>query len=124
MSFARLAAAAWVALALAAAGLASGLLPADGPQRLVLCPLRLITGLLCPGCGMGRALLDCFQGRWAEAFAHHPLGPALFAAWTAWLAWGLLNLARGRAFSEGVPRLGGGAGAALIAVVLAVHAAR
>lgn len=123
-AFERVALAAWALLALAAAGLAAGLIPAGAPDALTLCPVRLLSGWRCPGCGMGHALLDSFQGRFAEAFAHHPLGPALFLLWSAWLSWGLRNRARGRPFSAGVPALGGRAAAGLLILVLAVHAAR
>lgn len=37
------------------------------------CPFRLLTGLLCPGCGSQRALHDVMHFRVAEAFDHNAL---------------------------------------------------
>lgn len=37
------------------------------------CPFRLLTGLLCPGCGSQRALHDLLHLRLPEAFAHNAL---------------------------------------------------
>lgn len=117
--FAAVAAAAWAALALQAAWGAS----LDG---LHLCPFRLLTGHECPGCGMGHAVVYAMRGDFAASFHSHPLGLPLFAVWTAWLAWGALNLARGRPFSDGTDALLDRPSLkwAALAFVLAVHAAR
>jgi len=91
-----------------------------------LCPFRLLTGLPCPGCGMGHALVYALRGDFGASFRSHPLGIPLLAIWTAWLAWGVVNLWRGREFSDGfIPALRRPAlsWAALI-LVLAVYAAR
>lgn len=46
-----------------------------------LCPVALLFGQPCPGCGMGRSLIACACGDLAAAFTWHPLGPpALFFA--------------------------------------------
>ena len=45
-----------------------------------LCPLFALTGIRCPTCGLGRALIDAAAGDVAHAFHHHPLGPVLLAA--------------------------------------------
>jgi hypothetical protein len=37
-----------------------------------VCPLKLIVGFPCAGCGMVRALLLVIQFRFAEAYAMHP----------------------------------------------------
>ena len=37
------------------------------------CLFYELTGLYCPGCGSGRALLALLRGDWKEAFRHHPL---------------------------------------------------
>jgi len=37
------------------------------------CPFRLLTGLLCPGCGSQRAVHDLLHLRIGEAFAHNGL---------------------------------------------------
>lgn len=58
----------------------SGLLFAVcGPDLLSLaefgipCPFHFITGLVCPGCGMTRALLLVGQLQWGAAFLQNPL---------------------------------------------------
>lgn len=71
------------------------------PSGFTLCPFKLITGHDCPGCGMGHAVVFGMRGDWAASMRAHPLGLPLLAVWTAWLAWGALNLARGRDFSDG-----------------------
>ncbi|MBI3566052.1 MAG: DUF2752 domain-containing protein [Elusimicrobia bacterium] len=117
--FAAVAAASWAALAVQAAFRT----PLDG---LHLCPVRLLTGHECPGCGMGHAVVYAMRGDWTASLHSHPLGLPLFLAWTAWLAWGALNLARGRGFSDGfLPFLDRPALQwAALGLVLAVHAAR
>ncbi len=123
--FEAVAAAAWSALAGLAALDASGLLPLSRFDGLPLCPFKALTGVPCPGCGMTHALVAAFEGRWQACAALHPLALPLLAAWTAWLAWGALNRARGRAFSAGWPDLLGGKRAwAALAVVLLVWAGR
>lgn len=58
----------------------------DGP---VLCPLRLVTGIPCPACGLTRSFCALASGRPVEAFAHHLLGPPAFLAVAILgLAWG------------------------------------
>lgn len=44
-----------------------------------LCPLVLLTGLPCPGCGMTRAALLFLKGRWRQAFEMHPFFYVLLA---------------------------------------------
>lgn len=117
--FHAVAAAAWLALAAHAAwGLP--------PEGFVLCPFRLLTGHACPGCGMGRALLHALRGDWAASWDMHPLGLPLLALWTAWLARGALNRARGRAFSSGGEAVFSRPAFswAALALVLGVYAAR
>ena len=76
--FSVVAGAAWVLCAAQAATGAGG--------SLILCPYRLLTGHLCPGCGMGRAVVAAMRGDWLASFHLHPLGIPLLAVWTAWLA--------------------------------------
>lgn len=47
------------------------------------CPLHAATGILCPTCGLGRALFAAVLGDWSLAWRYHPLGPPL------WLLLGL-----------------------------------
>lgn len=37
------------------------------------CPVRQLTGIICPGCGMSRAWLAALRLELAEAFRYHPL---------------------------------------------------
>lgn len=39
------------------------------------CPMLLITGIPCPGCGMSRALVLLLMGHPAESVKMHPLAP-------------------------------------------------
>lgn len=39
----------------------------------ITCPIRYLTGISCPGCGMTRAWLQLLQGHWQAAFTLHPL---------------------------------------------------
>jgi hypothetical protein len=99
------------------------ILPENGAS---LCPFRMITGIPCPGCGMGHALLFAWRGDFAGSWHSHPLGMPLLVIWTAWLGWGLANLARGRGFSDGFfPALRRPAiGWAALVLVFAVYAVR
>ncbi len=70
-----------LALALLAGSLLLPLLAFDwvtSPQSLVLCPLRAVTGIPCPSCGLTRALAHLERGHWAEALKFHPFSPLLF----------------------------------------------
>lgn len=44
-----------------------------------LCPLKALTGIPCPGCGISRSLVCCGHGELGRAMALHPLGPIVFA---------------------------------------------
>ncbi|HAZ08646.1 MAG TPA: hypothetical protein DCZ01_09040 [Elusimicrobia bacterium] len=117
------AAAAWAAAAVLAALQSRGLVV---PSSFTLCPVRLLTGHLCPGCGMGRSVVSAMRGAWGASFAQHPLGLSFLLLWTAWLTWGAFNLSRGREFSEGflpVVRRPAFAWTALAATIIA-HVAR
>jgi hypothetical protein len=95
-------------------------------QGLTLCPIRLLTGMPCPGCGMGHALVFALRGDFTASWHFHPLGIPLLLLWTAWLGWGLLNLSRGREFSAGflpVLRRPAASWAALL-LVFSVYAVR
>jgi hypothetical protein len=123
--FEKLACAAWGALAAFAAAQSAGLIAPSALERVELCLFHAVTGLNCPGCGMTRALVAAFQGRWADAAQLHPLSLPLIGLWTAWLAWGCVNRLRARPFSQRWPDLFAGArGWAGVAVVLAVWLAR
>lgn len=100
---ARLAAALWAGcilfgLAVGAAGSAAaqGTLVNDGPG----CPLRAMTGLPCPFCGMTHATVALGGGHWREALGFHPLAPLVLAGMLALMAMIIIGrsdvLSRGR----------------------------
>jgi hypothetical protein len=96
------------------------------PESANFCPFRLLTGIPCPGCGMGHSLVYALRGDLTGSVHAHPLGLPLLVLWTAWLAWGALNLSRGRTFSDGfLPALRRPAASwATLVLVLGVYAAR
>jgi hypothetical protein len=48
-----------------------------------VCPVRILTGWNCPGCGLTRGSVCVLTGRWRMAFSYNP---ASFA-WVALIAW-------------------------------------
>jgi hypothetical protein len=38
------------------------------------CPLRMFTGIECPTCGLGHAIVEAFVGEWDASWEHHPAG--------------------------------------------------
>ena len=54
---------------------------------LVGCPIRLLTGVSCPGCGMTRAWRSVLTLNFPAAFHYHPLWPvpALFGIFYAFV---------------------------------------
>lgn len=59
-----------------AVALAYGLMFALG----ITCPIRFLTGISCPGCGMTRAVFSALRFRFVEAFRFHPLWILLLPA--------------------------------------------
>jgi hypothetical protein len=57
-----------------------------------LCPLKALTGVPCPGCGMTRSLVLSAHGQWAAALWYHPLGPLVFALLILAFCAGVLRL--------------------------------
>jgi hypothetical protein len=47
------------------------------PNSLVLCPLRAVTGIPCPSCGLTRALAHLERGHLAAALKFHPFSPLI-----------------------------------------------
>ena len=85
-----------LALALLAGSLLLPLLAFDwimSPQALVLCPLRAVTGIPCPSCGLTRALAQLERGHLAEALKFHPFSPLILALALALFILLLLELA-------------------------------
>lgn len=56
-----------------------------GFYRLVGCPIRLLTGVSCAGCGMTRACLCALRLDFRQAFYFHPLFPLVPAGAALWL---------------------------------------
>lgn len=52
-----------------------------------LCPVHRATGHSCPGCGMTRAFVLLWRGRFREAIRSNPASPVVFIAFI-WLAIG------------------------------------
>lgn len=77
----RVASTEWIAAGgVVASGVAVAMDPAgieDGP---ILCPIRLVTGLPCPGCGLTRSWVYGVHGQWGDSFASHPFGLPLLLA--------------------------------------------
>ena len=63
-----------------------------------VCPMRLLTGFPCPGCGMTRALIAFFSGDFHAAWHYHPLFPAIPAGMILFFYCRYVNPARFRIF--------------------------
>lgn len=50
------------------------------PRSLVLCPLRAVTAIPCPSCGLTRALAHLERGHLAQALKFHPFSPLILLA--------------------------------------------
>ncbi|YAG12927.1 DUF2752 domain-containing protein [Nostoc sp. DSM 114161] len=48
--------------------------------RLLVCPIRHLTGIPCPTCGMTRSFMAIAQGNLAQAVAENLFGPILFVS--------------------------------------------
>jgi hypothetical protein len=47
-----------------------------------LCPFKMLTGFPCPGCGITKSIINCYEGNFLKAIEQHLFGPIviLFAA--------------------------------------------
>ncbi|MBI3548001.1 MAG: DUF2752 domain-containing protein [Elusimicrobia bacterium] len=123
--FETLALCAWAAVAACAAGTGLGLWSLETQGRIPLCLFKAATGIPCPGCGMGHALILAFRGQFEASVHAHALGIPVLLLWTVWLANGLRNARRGKEFSAGLPfRLEGAPGAVAALVVILAYALR
>ena len=59
--------------------------PALSTSGPTLCPMRLITGLPCPGCGLTRSWTAAAHGHVADAFSYNLFGPISLIAVTAFV---------------------------------------
>ncbi|MCE9589196.1 MAG: DUF2752 domain-containing protein [Planctomycetes bacterium] len=62
----------------------------------VLCPLRALTGVDCPGCGLTRSFCAMAHGHLAQAASFHWLGPLFFACAVAAIPLLLIEAGRKR----------------------------
>lgn len=87
-----------------------------------LCPIALLTGTACPGCGMTRAVSHLLHGDLAGAIDLHPLVvPVLMIAGVAWVWFSLRRLGRASAMPS---RLVNAGLAALAAALITAWVAR
>lgn len=84
----------WLAIAPAAVfGLMTMASPSDdGPT---ICPMALLTGVACPGCGMSRAIAWMFRGDLERSVSYHPLAPLVVIIIVAAVVWALGRRFRG-----------------------------
>jgi hypothetical protein len=75
-----------VAAAAGSLALSFALTPDTCLHAPVVCPLRLVTGLPCPGCGLARSFVALAHQDPAASLAWHPFGPLAFAACAALVA--------------------------------------
>jgi hypothetical protein len=61
----------------------------------VLCPMALLLGMPCPGCGITRAFCFATHGHFREAFGFHPLWPLLLAYFVFLWGYQLAEVAKG-----------------------------
>lgn len=64
----------------------------NGP---VLCPMALVLGMPCPGCGLTRAFCFASHGHFVEAFGYHPLWPLLLGYFIFIWVYQMIEVVRG-----------------------------
>lgn len=79
--------------------------PAVSSSGPTLCPLRLITGLPCPGCGLTRSWIAAAHGELADAFSYNFFGPISLIATIAFVVAVGVLLVRKRAAASVTPVL-------------------
>lgn len=84
----------WLAIVPAAVfGLLTMASPSDdGPT---ICPVALLTGVACPGCGMSRAIAWMFRGDFERSVSYHPLAPLLVLISVVAVVWAVGRRFRG-----------------------------
>jgi hypothetical protein len=92
----------WGVLGLSAAPLAGSYWYSQGYRLPFLgCPIRHLTGIPCPTCGMTRSFMAIAQGDWNQAVTHHLFGPVLFVGLAIAAAHILAELIIGRRIATG-----------------------
>jgi len=84
----------WLAIAPGAV-LAFFTMASPSDDGLTLCPVALLTGTACPGCGMSRAVAWLMRGDLERSLAYHPLAPVVLAIALAGSVWALGRRLRG-----------------------------
>jgi hypothetical protein len=79
-----------------AALLAAALVYPHLPDPGALCPLRRITGIPCPGCGMTTGVVATVRGHVLDGFAANPVAPFLVLLAIAAVVWRGLALVSAR----------------------------
>ncbi|OLP19876.1 hypothetical protein BST81_03280 [Leptolyngbya sp. 'hensonii'] len=64
----------------------------------LVCPIRHLTGIPCPTCGMTRSFMAIARGDLPQAVTEHLLGPVLFIVFLLAIVHVLLELGTGRNF--------------------------
>jgi hypothetical protein len=84
----------WLAVApVAVLGLMTMASPSDdGPT---ICPMALLTGVACPGCGMSRAIAWMFRGDLEQSVGYHPLAPLVVIIGVIAVVWAFGRRLRG-----------------------------
>ena len=84
----------WLAIAPAAVfGLMTMASPSD--DGLTICPMALLTGVACPGCGMSRAIAWMFRGDLERSVGYHPLAPLVVIISVVAVVWAVGRRFRG-----------------------------
>lgn len=87
----------WQGVGFFAAPVLGAVLVSQGtPLPLPACPLRHLTGIPCPTCGMTRSFVALAQGDLAGAIDYHLFGPVLFVGLIVALVHIMLELRAGR----------------------------
>lgn len=76
---------------------------------MTICPVALLTGIPCPGCGMTRALNALVRGDWAEAWLYHPISFLVATQLLVLVSWWMtrrLGLLRSRSLGFAVINIG------------------
>ena len=66
-----------------------------GVEIPVMCTLRRLTGVSCPGCGLTRSFTFMAHGHVAEALEMNKLGPLLFVLVAAQIPYRFIRILRG-----------------------------
>lgn len=94
--------------------------PSD--DGLTICPMALLTGVACPGCGMSRAIAWLFRGDLERSVGYHPLAPLVVIVGIVAMVWAFGRRLRG--WNKPRPALLTGGLVVLATLLMAVWLAR